>query len=110
MMRWIGEAMAFLLVLGVLQFARLLVVLFCIAEVAVIFALWGVAFVNGQIYHNGYYVLMPLGMMVLVIIQVVLWKFMWLRLAQRGDHWRALAECFSRVVRYPISRPPHPWE
>ena len=33
MLRWIGDSLEFLLWLGVLQLARLVVVLFCIAEV-----------------------------------------------------------------------------
>jgi hypothetical protein len=46
----------------------------------------------------------------IVAVQVALWQFTWLRIAQRGGRWRALAECFSRVVRYPVVRTPHAWE
>ena len=56
------------------------------------------------------YLLLPIGATLLVIIQVALWQFAWLRLAQRGGHWRALAEYFSTVVRYPVVRRPHEWE
>ena len=44
MRRWIRDSLEFLLWLGVLQLARLAVVLFCILEVLVVVALWGVAF------------------------------------------------------------------
>jgi hypothetical protein len=110
MRRWIGEAMAFLLVLGMLQLARLAVVLFCALEVLAVLVLWPLGFYEGRKHDTWLFLLLPVGATFLVIIQVTLWQFTWLRLAQRGGEWRALAECFSRVVRYPISRPPHPWE
>lgn len=108
--RWIREALVFLFVLAMLHLARLAVVLFCIAELAVILALWGVALAEWQKQYNGYWFLMPIGAMLLVIVQVSLWQFTWLRLAQRGGMWRALAEWFSRAVRYPVVRTPHTWE
>jgi hypothetical protein len=110
MMRWISEAIAFLLVLGVLQLARLAVFLVCVLEVFGVLVLWPVGFYEGRKHDSYLFLLLPIGATILVAIQVALWQFVWLRLAQRGGQWRALAECFSQVVRYPISRPPHAWE
>jgi len=110
MLRWIGDSLRFLYWLGVLVLARWIVVLFCIVEVVGVLALWAVAFVKWQTHDRAIYLLIPLGATFLVAIQVALWQFTWLRLAQRGGKWRALAEWFSRVVRHPVVRPPHPWE
>jgi hypothetical protein len=110
MLRWIGDSLKFLYWLTVLQLARLVVVLFCIAEVVGVLTLWGVAFAEWQTHDRAIYFLIPLGATLIVAIQVALWQFTWLRLAQRGGHWRALAEWFSSVVRYPVVRPPHSWE
>lgn len=110
MLRWIGDSLEFLLWLGVLQLARLVVVLFCIAEIVGVLTLWVVAFIEWQTHDRPIYLLMPLGATLFVAVQVALWQFTWLRMAQRGGHWRAIAEVFSRVVRYPIVRTPHPWE
>ena len=43
MLRWIGDSLEFLYWLGVLQLARLAVVLFCIAEVVGVLTLWAIA-------------------------------------------------------------------
>ena len=110
MLRWIGDSLKFLYWLGVLHLARLVVVSFCIAEVVTIFALWGVAFVEWEEYDKSGYFLMPIGAMLLVVIQVALWQFMWLRIAQRGDKGRVLAEWFTQAARYPVVREPHAWE
>ncbi len=110
MLRWIHDSLSFLLWLGVLQLARLVVVLFCIGEVVVVLTLWVVAFIDWQTHDRPIYLLLPLGATLFVAVQVGLWQFTWLRLAQRGGHWRAIAECFSKVVRYPIVRTPHAWE
>ena len=110
MLRWIRDSLEFLLWLGVLQLARLAVVLFCIAEVLVVVALWGVAFSEYIIHDRPIYFSLPIGAMILVVIQVALWQFTWLRIAHRGGHWRAIAECFTIAVRYPVVRTPHPWE
>ena len=110
MLRWIRDSVEFLLWLGVLQLARLAVVLFCIAEVLVVVALWGVAFSECVVHDRSIYFWLPIGAMFIIIIQVALWQFTWLRIAQRGGHWRAIAECFTIAVRYPVVRTPHPWE
>ena len=110
MLRWIGDSLRFLYWLAVLHLARWVVVLFCLGEVVGVLTLWAIAFVEWQTHDRPSYILMPLGATFLVAIQVALWQFTWLRLAQRGGKWRALAEWFSAVVRYPVVRTPHPWE
>jgi hypothetical protein len=110
MLQWIGDSLKFLYWLGVLYLARWVVVLFCLGEVVGVLTLWAIAFVEWQTHDRASYLLMPLGATFLVAIQVALWQFTWLRLAQRGGKWRALAEWFSTVVRYPVVRPPHSWE
>lgn len=110
MLRWIGDSLRFLYWLGVIQFARLLVVLICAVEVMAVVGLWGFAFVEASSRDRPIYFWIPIGATFFVVIQVALWQFTWLRIAQRGGHWRAIAECFSQVVRYPVVRPPHPWE
>jgi hypothetical protein len=110
MLRWIGDSLNFLCVLGVLQLARLAVAVICIAEVLTVLGLWGFAIAKYSASTHAAWLWIPIGATLFLAIQFALWQFTWLRLAQRGGHWRAIAECFSRVVRYPVVRPPHPWE
>lgn len=110
MWRWIQDSLMFLFVLGVLQLARLAVVLFCIIEVFGVLMLWALAFVRWLTRDNATYFWLPIGVSIFMVIQVSLWQFIWLRIAQRGGHWRMIAECFSEVVRYPVVRSPHLWE
>jgi hypothetical protein len=110
MLRWIGDSLTFLFWLAVLQAASLIVLLVCTAEALLVVALWMVGFVFWQMRNQPMYLLMPIGATLFVAIQVALWQFTWLRLAQRGGRWRALAEYFSTVVRYPVVRTPHAWE
>jgi hypothetical protein len=110
MLRWISDSLEFLFRLGLLQLARLAVVLFCIVEVLFVVALWGMAFSEYVIHDQPSYFWIPVGATVFIPIQVALWQFTWLRIAQRGGHWRAIAECFTIAVRYPVVRNPHPWE
>jgi hypothetical protein len=110
MLRWIGDSLRFLYWLGLLQLARLAVVLVCIAEVFGVLTLWPVGFYECRKHDSYLFLLLPIGATFLVAVQVALWQFTWLRLAQRGGKWRALAEWFSAVVRYPVVRTPHPWE
>jgi hypothetical protein len=110
MLRWIGDSLTFMFWLSVLQLTRLAVVLMCVAEAVIVVTLWPIGFVFWQMNNQPMYLLMPIGATLLVAIQVALWQFTWLRLAQRGGHWRALAEHFSTVVRYPVVRTPHEWE
>ena len=110
MRRWITDTLGFLLRLSGLALARLLLVLLCVAEVAVVCALWVVAFIQWQTEDRRWALMLPVGATLFVIVQVALWQFAWLRLAQRGGRWRALAEYFTIAVRYPLVRTPHPWE
>jgi uncharacterized membrane protein YhfC len=110
MVRWISDSLEFLFWLGVLQLARLGVVLVCIIEVMAVLTLWVMAFIDWQTHGRPVYLLIPIGATLFVAVQVALWQFTWLRIAQRGGIWRAIAECFSKVVRYPIVRTPRPWE
>jgi hypothetical protein len=110
MLRWIGDSLTFMFWLSVLQLARLAVVLMCVAEAVIVVTLWPIGFVFWQMHNQSMYLLMPIGATLLVAIQVAFWQFTWLRLAQRGGLWRALAEHFSTVVRYPVVRTPHEWE
>jgi hypothetical protein len=106
MLRQMSDILRFLYWLAVLHLARAVVVLFCVGEVVGVLTLWAIAFVEWQIHDRASYLLMPLGATFLVAIQVALWQFIWLRLAQRGGKWRALAEWFCSAIRYPIVRPP----
>jgi hypothetical protein len=110
MLRWFGDSFRFLYWLALLQLARLVVVLFCIIEVFSVLTLWPVGFYECRKHDSYLFLLLPIGATFLVAVQVALWQFTWLRLAQRGGKWRALAEWFSAVVRYPVVRTPHPWE
>jgi len=110
MLRWIGDGLTFVFWLSVLQLTRLAVVLMCVSEAVIVVTLWPIGFVFWQMHNQSMYLLMPIGATILGAIQVALWQFTWLRLAQRGGHWRALAEHFSTVVRYPVVRTPHDWE
>jgi hypothetical protein len=107
---FIGESLRFLLRLGLLLLVKLLVALFVIIEIIGIIALWVFALVECKLHDTGVYFWIPIGASFLLCIQYALWQFWWLRIAQRGGQWRALAECFSSFVRYPVVRPPHPWE
>jgi hypothetical protein len=110
MRQWFHDSLEFLLWLGLLQLAKLLVVLFCVIEVIGVLSLWLFTALQWQNHHQSIYLLIPIATLLFVATQVSLWHFTWLRLAQRGGRWRALAEWFSEIVRYPVVRPPHPWE
>ena len=110
MPRWIAESFIFLWWLGVIQLGRLIAVLFCAAEVIGVLALWGQAFAKASAQGRMIWFWIPVAATFALAVQIALWQFAWLRIAQRGGHWRAIAECFSRAVRYPVVRLPHPWE
>ena len=110
MLRGIGDSLRFLYWLALLQLARLAVVLFCALEVFGVLVLWPVGFYEGRKHDSYLFLLLPIGATFLVAIQVSLWQFTWLRLAQRGGKWRALAVWFTETDRYPVVREPHAWE
>jgi hypothetical protein len=104
MLRWIGDSLNFLFWFGVLQLARLVAVLFCILEVLVVLGLWGWAIAEYSASTHASWLWIPIGATFVFAIQVALWQFTWLRIAQQGGQWRAVAECFSNAVRYPVVR------
>ena len=110
MLRWIADSLRFLYWLAVLHLARWAVVLFCAVEVLGVLVLWPVGFVEARQHDSYRFLLLPVGGTLLVAVQVALWQFTWLRLAQRGGKWRVLAEWFTDAARYPVVREPHPWE
>ena len=110
MLRWINDSLGFLFWLGVLMSARLLAVLLWVTEIGVVIALWVLAFLRWQGQDRTSLVLLALAATGFVAVQAALWQFTWLRIAQRGGRWRAVAECFATVVHYPVVRTPHPWE
>jgi hypothetical protein len=110
MFRWMNDSLCFLFWFGVLMSARLLAALLWVIEVAILVTLWVLAFIHWQAQDRPSFVLLALAATIFVALQAVLWQFTWLRIAQRGGHWRAVAECFASVVRYPVVRTPHPWE
>jgi hypothetical protein len=105
MLRWSSR---FPYWLGLLQFARLAVVLFCIVNVFGVLTLWLLGFYECRKQDSYLFLCVPIGATFVVAVQVALWQFTWLRLAQRGGKWRALAEWFSVVARHPVVRTPHP--
>jgi hypothetical protein len=110
MTAWVRDSFVFLVWFVVLLAARLAVVLFCGAEVVVVIVLWMLAVIQWRMADKPIYVLWPVIGTMVIGVQFALWQFTWLRLAQRGGRWRAMAEYFSTVVRYPVVRTPHPWE
>jgi hypothetical protein len=110
MFGWIRDSLTFLFWLLLLVTARLVALLLCAVEVLAVLALWPVGFYEGRVHDSYWFLLLPVGATLFVMIQVALWQFTWMRIAQRGGRWRAMAEWFSTVVRYPVMRTPHPWE
>ncbi len=109
-MRAFREACRFLVVLGLVQLGILVVVLFCCAEVLADLGLWFWAFYLWMARGHPSAVLLPIGFTFGVGVQCALWEYAWLRVAQRGRAWRAVAEVFAASVRHPVVRLPHPWE
>jgi hypothetical protein len=110
MFGWIRDSLTFLFWLLVLVTARLVALLLCSVEVVGVLLLWPIGFYECRLHDTYWFLMLPIGATLFVMVQVALWQFTWLRLAQRGGRWRAMAECFSTVVRYPVMRTPHPWE
>jgi hypothetical protein len=104
------DSLCFLFWFGVLMSARLLAVLLWVTEIAILVTLWVLAFRHWQAQDRPSFAVLALVATVFVGVQAALWQFTWLRIAQRGGHWRAVAECFASVVRYPVVRTPHQWE
>jgi hypothetical protein len=110
MLRWMYDSLSFLFWFGVLMSARLLAVLLWVAEIGIVVTLWLLTVRHWQAHDQSSVVVLALAATLFVAVQAALWQYTWLRIAQRGGHWRAVAECFASVVRYPVVRTPHPWE
>ena len=61
MLRWIGDSLKFLYWLGLLQLARLAVVLFCIGEVVGVLTLWAFAFSELLVHNRPIFFCIPIG-------------------------------------------------
>ena len=109
-MRFIRDSLLFLLCLGLVLFAKLLLVLFALAEAVgmVFICYWSVSQMDAT--GHARWLLVPVAAMLGVGVQWALWQFWWQRIAQRSPSGRALAECFAITLRHPVVRPPHEWE
>jgi hypothetical protein len=75
MLRWIGDSLKFLYWLGLLQLARLAVVVFCIGEVVGVLTLWAFAFSELLVHNRPIFFCIPIGASLLVVVQVALPEF-----------------------------------
>ena len=109
-MRIIRDSLVFLCGLGVILLAKLLLVVFALAEVVgmVVVCYWSVSQMDATGHTR--WLLLPVAAMVGVGIQWALWQFWWQRIAQRSPMGRALGEYFAISLRHPVARPPHEWE
>ena len=109
-MRVLKETMMVLSFSVLLPVVKLLIVLLGLAETAgwVYLGLWAVN--SYQQRHNGAVFFWPALATVGIYFQLTLWHYFWLRIAHTSDFGRVLAEWFCSSLRYPIARPPHPWE
>jgi hypothetical protein len=110
MVRAFRDTLRFLFWLGVLTFAKLLVVAVCLAEALLLITLWPYAVIHAVWAHNNEPLLWAGIATAVVLLQYVLWQYLWLRVAHRGGGWRGASEYFSSIVRYPVVRTPHRWE
>ena len=109
-MQAIRDSSAFLLRLALLHMGQALAVIFCAAELVAAAVLWVMAIWWWSADGHPSAMLLPIAFSLLLYLQYALWQHTWLRLAQRGGGWRAVAEVFTMAVRYPVVRTPHPWE
>lgn len=110
MVRAFRDTLRFLFWLGVLTVAKLTVVLVCLAEALLLVTLWPYAVIHAVWFQNNAPLVWAGVATAAVVLQYVLWQYLWLRVAHRGGGWRAIAEYFSSIVRYPVVRMPHRWE
>ena len=108
--RVIQDGLPFLLCLGLVLFAKLLLVLFALAEAVgmVFICYWSVSQMDAT--GHARWLLVPVAAMLGVGMQGALWQFWWQRIAGRGPVGRALGEYFAISLRHPVVRPPHEWE
>jgi hypothetical protein len=110
MVRAFCDSIRFLFWLGVLTFAKLLVVAVCLGEALLLITLWPYAIIHAVWFHHNEPLMWAGIVTAAVLLQYVFWQYLWLRVAHRGGGWRGIAEYFSSIVRYPVVRTPHPWE
>ena len=109
-MRIIRDSLVFLGSLGLILLAKLLLVIFALAEAV------GMAVVCyrsvSQMDATGHtrWLLLPVAAIFGVGAQWALWQYWWQRIAQRGPVGRALGEYFAISLRHPVVRPPDEWE
>ena len=110
MNRWIGSALAFLLMLGVLQLARLAVLVFSALEVIAMLGLWFWAIAECSIHgimsspvDSCWGDVARRRASILVAVHLA-------AACTAGRPMEIVAEFFSRAVRYPVVCTPHPWE
>ena len=108
--RLLIEVLTLLALSVLLPLAKLVIVIFAVAETAgwVCLGLWSVNEYGAH--HNEAVFLWPAAATLAVYFQIVLWYFFWLKVAHQSDRGRALAEYFCSFLRYPVVRPPYRWE
>ena len=109
-MRFIKDSLTFLALYGLILPAKLLLVLFALAEAVGMVLLCYGSVCQMDDSHRAVWLLLPLAAMGLVAVQWAIWQFWWGRIAQRSGFGRALGETFAISLRHPVVRPPHPWE
>lgn len=110
MIRAFRDTIRFLTWLGVLTLAKLLVVAICLAEALLLITLWPYAVIHAVWFQHNQPLMWAGIATAAVLLQYVLWQYLWLRVAHWGSGWRGIAEYFSSIVRYPVVRGPHRWE
>jgi hypothetical protein len=109
MLRWIGDSLKFLYWLGVLQLARLAVVLFCIGEVVGVLTLWASRLLECSSMTARFTSAAPSERRFLSPFKSRSGSSPGCGLRNveaSGERWRN----GSRGRRYPVVRTPHPWE
>ena len=104
------EAAYFLVVLGLLLAAKLVLVVVAVAECAAMVAVCFFSVGWCRQYDRAAFLLLTVLALFLAGAQWSLWQYAWLRLARRGGFWRAAGEYFAITLRYPVVRLPHRWE
>lgn len=109
-MRSIRDAMDFLVNLGLIVLAKLLLVVFALAEAVamVVVCYWSVSQMDATGHTR--WLLLPVAAIFGVGAQRALWQYWWQRIAQRGPVGRALGEYFAISLRHPVVRAPDEWE
>ena len=109
-MQIIRDCVGFLVRLGLLLLAKLVLVVIAIAEAMgmIWISYWSVARWDDT--GHARWVWLPFLAMVGVYIQWALWQFLWMRYGQKSDRHRPIAEYFAITLRHPIARPPRDWE